>query len=119
MLENAYISYIRSNLHSLSYKGYLFSRKFINKLFHFNIFSLILDISIRLNYYILFSFIENKNKKFYIYFNIYKDKVLSIFKLLKYIIKYNNYVIKRLYSNKNIVVKNKAFNNYRYNYNIS
>ena len=119
MLKNTYISYIELNLYSLFYKDYLFSRKFINKLFYFNIFSSILDISIHSNNYILFDFIKNKNKKFYIYFNIYKDKILSIFKSLKYIIKYNNYVIKYLYNNKNIIIKNKVFNNYRYNYDIS
>ena len=119
MLKNTYISFIRLNLYSLLYKGYYFFRKFVNKLFYFNIFNSILDIDIYSNYYILFNFIENKNKKFYIYFSTYKDKTLSAFKSLKYIIKYNNYIIKRLYSNKNIIIKNKAFNNYRYNYNIS
>ena len=49
-LENAYISYIKLNLHSLSYKEHLILNKYINKLFYFDIFNLILNVDIRSNY---------------------------------------------------------------------
>ena len=106
------------NLHSLSYKNYLTLEKYINKLFYFDIFDSILEKEIRVNYRLLFDFIKNKNKKFYIYFNTYKDEVLNIFKSLKVNIEYNDNIIKRIYSNEDTIIKNKVFNDYRYDYKI-
>ena len=106
------------NLHSLSYKNYLTLEKYINKLFYFDIFDSILEKEIRVNYRLLFDFIKNKNKKFYIYFDIYKNEILSIFKFFKINIKYDNNIIKRIRSNEDIIIKNKVFNDYRYNYKI-
>ena len=106
------------NLHSLFYKNYLTSKKYINKLFYFDIFDFILEKEIRVNYRLLFDFIKNKNKKFYIYFDTYKDEALNIFKSLKVNVEYNDNIIKRIRSNEDIIIKNKVFNNYRYDYKI-
>ena len=107
------------NLHSLSYKNYLTLEKYINKLFYFDIFDSILEKEIRVNYRLLFDFIKNKNKKFYIYFDTYKDEVLSIFKSLKINVEYNDNIIKRIRNNEDIIIKNKVFNDYRYDYKIN
>ena len=93
-------------------------KKYVNKLFYFDIFNFIFNIDIRLNYRILFNFIKNKNKKFYIYFNIYKYEVFSAFKSFKLNIEYNDFIIKRIRNNKNLIIKNKVFNDYRYDYKI-
>ena len=53
----------------------------------------------------MFKFIKNVNKRFYIHFNIYKNKVFNVFKLFKINVKYNNFIIKRIYSDENIVIK--------------
>ena len=87
-------------------------RKYVNEIFYFDIFNFIFNIDIRLNYRILFNFIKNKNKKSYIYFNIYKYEVFSVFKFLKLNIKYNDFIIKRIRKNKDTIIKNKTFNNY-------
>ena len=84
------------------------------KLFYFNIFDSILEKEIRVNYRLFFDFIKNKNKKFYIYFDIYKNEALSTFKFLKVNVKYNNNIIKRIYNNEDIIIKNKVFNDYKY-----
>ena len=93
-------------------------RKYINELFYFNIFNSISNINIRLNYRILFNFTKNKNKKFYIYFDIYKYKTFNAFKSFKLNIKYNEFIIKYIRNNENTIIKNKIFNDYRYNYKI-
>ena len=54
----------------------------------------------------MFKFIKNVNKKFYIHFDIYKNEIFNVFKLLKINVKYNDFIIKRIYNNKNIVIKN-------------
>ena len=54
----------------------------------------------------MFKFIKNVNKRFYVYFNIYKNEVFIVFKLFKINIKYNDFIIKRIYNNENIVIKN-------------
>ena len=118
ILKDIYIFYVNVKFYLLSYKNLLSLKKYVNELFYFNIFNFIFNIDIRLNYRILFNFIKYKNKKFYIYFNIYKYEVLSVFKSLKLNIEYNDFIIKRIYNNKNLIVKNKIFNNYRYNYKI-
>ena len=112
ILKNVYIFYVNVKFYLLSYKDYLSLKKYVNKLFYFNIFNFIFDIDIRLNYRILFNFMKNKNKKFYVYFNIYKYKILSVFKFLKLNIEYNNFIIKRIRNNENIIIKNKVFNDY-------
>ena len=53
----------------------------------------------------MFKFIKNVNKRFYIYFDIHKNKVFNVFKSFKINIKYNNFIIKRIYSDENIVIK--------------
>ena len=63
----------------------------------------------------MFKFIKNVNKKFYIHFDIYKNEV---FKLFKINVKYNNFIIKRIYNNENIIIKNQIFNNFKYNHKI-
>ena len=118
ILKDIYIFYINVKLYLLSYKDYLSSEKYVNELFYFDIFNLIFNIDIRLNHRILFNFIKNKNKKFYIYFNIYKHETLNAFKSLKLNIEYNNFIIKRIRNNEDIIVKNKIFNNYQYDYKI-
>ena len=60
----------------------------------------------------LFNFIKNKYKKFFIYFNIYKYKIFNAFKSFKLNIEYNKFIIKHIYNNKNIIIKNKIFNDY-------
>ena len=54
----------------------------------------------------MFKFIKDVNKRFYIYFNIYKNKAFNIFKSFKVNIKSDDFIIKRIYSDKNIVIKN-------------
>ena len=54
----------------------------------------------------MFKFIKNVNKRFYINFNIYKNKAFNVFKSFKINIKYNNFIIKRIYNDENIVIKN-------------
>ena len=112
ILKDIYIFYVNVKFYLLFYKDYLSSKKYVNKLFYFDIFNFIFNIDIRLNYRILFNFMKNKNKFFYIYFNIYKYEVFNVFKFLKLNIKYNNFIIKRIRNNKNSIVKNKIFNNY-------
>ena len=80
ILKDIYIFFVNAKFYLLFYKGYLSLRKYINELFYFDIFNFIFNIDIRLNYRILFNFIKNKNKFFYIYFNIYKYEILSAFK---------------------------------------
>ena len=53
----------------------------------------------------MFKFIKNVNKRFYIHFDIYKNKAFNIFKSFKINIKYNDFIIKRIYNNENIVIK--------------
>ena len=53
----------------------------------------------------MFKFIKNVNKFFYIYFDIYKNKVFNIFESFKINVKYNNFIIKRSYNDENIVIK--------------
>ena len=79
--------------------------KYINELFHFDIFDFILNVNIYSNYRIMFKFIKNVNKRFYIHFDAYKNKVFNIFKLFKINVKYNDFIIKRIYNNENIVIK--------------
>ena len=52
----------------------------------------------------MLKFIINVNKRFYIYFDIYKNKIFNIFKLFKINVKYNYLIIKRIYSDENIVI---------------
>ena len=66
----------------------------------------------------MFKFIKNVNKRFYIYFDIYKNEVFNVFKLFKINVKYNNFIIKRIYNNENIIIKNQVFNNFKYDYKI-
>ena len=112
ILKNIYISYVNVKFHLLSYKDHLSLEKYVNKLFYFDIFNFIFNIDIRLNYRILFNFIKNKNKKSYIYFNIYKYEVFNVFKSFKLNIEYNDFIIKRIRNNKNLIIKNKIFNDY-------
>ena len=118
ILKDIYIFYVNVKFHLLFYKDHLSLRKYVNKLFYFDIFNLIFNIDIRLNYRILFNFIKNKNKKSYIYFDIYKYEVLNAFKSFKFNIEYNDFIIKRIRNNENSIIKNKVFNNYRYDYKI-
>ena len=117
-LEDVYIFCIKSNLYSLFYKKHLILNKYINKLFYFDIFDFISNVDIRSNYRIIFKFIKNVNKFFYIHFDIHKNKVFNIFKSFKINIKYNNFIIKRIYNNENIVIKNQIFNNFKYDHKI-
>ena len=119
VIKNTYITYAKFNLYSLSHNGYLLLEKYINELFHFNLFGSIIDIDIRVNYRILFNFMKDKYKKFYVYFDVFKNRVLSAFKLLKKNVEYNKYRIKRLRSDDNSVIKNKVFNNFYYDNNIA
>ena len=112
ILKDIYIFYVNINFYLLFYKNYLSPKKYVNELFYFNIFNFIFNIDIRLNYRILFNFIKNKNKKFYIYFNIYKHEAFNAFKSFKLNIEYSDFIIKRIYNNKNSIIKNKIFNNY-------
>ena len=66
----------------------------------------------------MFKFIKNVNKNFYIYFDVYKNEIFNIFKLFKISVKYNDFIIKRIYNNKNIVIKNQIFNDFKYDYKI-
>ena len=117
-LEDVYIFYIKLNFYSLSYKEYLIFNKYVNELFYFDIFDFILNVNIYSNYRIMFKFIKNVNKFFYIYFDIYKNKAFNIFKSLKINVKYNDFIIKRIYNDENIVIKNQIFNNFKYDYKI-
>ena len=54
----------------------------------------------------MFKFIKNVNKRFYIYFDIHKNETLSGFKLFKINVKYNDFILKCIHSDKNIVIKN-------------
>ena len=116
--EDVYIFYIKLNFYSLSYKEYLIFNKYVNELFYFDIFDFILNVNIYSNYRIMFKFIKNVNKFFYIYFDIYKNKAFNIFKSLKINVKYNDFIIKRIYNDENIVIKNQIFNNFKYDYKI-
>ena len=109
---------MKLNFYSLFYKEHLILDKYINELFYFDIFDFISSVDIRSNYRIMFKFIKNVNKKSYIHFDVYKNKVFNIFKLLKINIKYNDFIIKRIYNNENIVIKNQIFNNFKYDYKI-
>ena len=53
----------------------------------------------------MFEFIKNVNKRFYIYFDTHKNEIFNIFKLFKINIKYNNFIIKRIYNDENIIIK--------------
>ena len=117
--KDVYIFYVKLNFHFLFYKEHLIFDKYVNKLFYFDIFNFILNVDIRSNYRIIFKFIKNVNKKNCIYFNIYKNEILNIFKSLKINVKYNNFIIKRIYNNKDIVIKNQIFNNFKYDYKIN
>ena len=66
----------------------------------------------------MFKFIKNVNKRFYIHFDIYKNETFNIFKLFKINIKYNDFIIKRIYNDENIIIKNQIFNNFKYDYKI-
>ena len=66
----------------------------------------------------MFEFIKNVNKRFYVHFDIYKDKVFNVFKSFKINVKHKNFIIKRIYSDENIVIKNQIFNNFKYDYKI-
>ena len=116
--EDVYIFYIKSNFHSLFYKKYLIFDKYINELFYFDIFNFISNVDIYLNYRMMFEFIKNVNKRFYIYFDIYKNETFNIFKSFKINVKYNNFIIKRIYNNENIVIKDQIFDNFKYDYEI-
>ena len=48
---------------------------------------------------------KNVNKRFYIHFNIYKNKTFNVFKLFKINVKHNNFIIKYIYNDENIVIK--------------
>ena len=104
-LENVYVFYVRLNLYSLFYKKHLILDKYVNELFYFDIFDLISSVDIRSNYRIIFEFIKNVNKKSYIHFDAYKNKAFNVFKLFKINVKYNDFIIKRIYNNENIVIK--------------
>ena len=92
--------------------------KYINELFHFDIFDFILNVNIRLNYRIMFKFIKDVNKRFYVHFDAYKNEIFNIFKSFKINMKYNDFIIKRIHSDENIVIKNQIFNNFKYDYEI-
>ena len=66
----------------------------------------------------MFKFIKNVNKRFYIHFDVYKNEIFNVFKLLKINVKHNDFIIKRIYNNKNIVIKDQIFNNFKYDYKI-
>ena len=53
----------------------------------------------------MFKFIKDVNKRFYNHFDIYKNKAFNVFKSFKINVKYDNFIIKRIYNNKNIVIK--------------
>ena len=106
MFENVYVFCVKSNLHSLSYKEHLIFDKYVNALFYFDIFDLILNMNIYSNHRMMFEFIKNVNKRFYIHFDAYKNEIFNVFKSFKINVKYNNFIIKRIYNNENIVIKN-------------
>ena len=54
----------------------------------------------------MFEFIKKINKKCYIHFDIYKNKTFNVFKLFKINVKYDNFIIKRIYNDENIIIKN-------------
>ena len=117
-LEDVYIFCVKLNFYLLFYKEYLILDKYVNELFYFDIFDLISNVDIRSNYRIMFRFIKNVNKKFYVHFDIHKNETFNIFKSLKVNIKHNNFIIKRIYNDENIVIKNQIFNNFKYDYKI-
>ena len=117
--ENVYVFCVKLNLHFLLYKKHLIFNKYINELFHFDIFDFISNVDIRLNYRIMFKFIKNVNKRFYIHFDVYKNEILNVFKSLKVNVKHNNFIIKRIYNDENIVIKNQIFNDFKYDYEIN
>ena len=53
----------------------------------------------------MFKVIKNVNKRFYIYFDIYKNEIFNVFKSFKINIIYSNFIIKRIYIDENIVIK--------------
>ena len=53
----------------------------------------------------MFKFIKNVNKKFYIYFDVYKNEIFNVFKSFKINVKHDNFIIKCIYNNENIVIK--------------
>ena len=112
ILKDIYIFCVNVKFYLLFYKNYLSLKKYVNELFYFDIFNFIFNINIRLNYRILFNFIKNKTKKSYIYFNIYKYKAFNAFKSFKLNIEYSDFIIKRIYNNEDIIVKDKNFNDY-------
>ena len=66
----------------------------------------------------MFKFIKNVNKRFYIHFDAHKNKTFNTFKLFKINMKYNNFIIKRIYNDENIIIKNQIFNNFKYDHEI-
>ena len=54
----------------------------------------------------MFKFIKNVNKRFYIHFDTHKNKIFNVFKLFKINVKHSDFIIKRIYSDENIVIKN-------------
>ena len=66
----------------------------------------------------MFKFIKKVNKRFYVHFDVYKNKVFNVFKFFKINMKHNNFIIKRIHNNKNIIIKNQIFNNFKYDYKI-
>ena len=66
----------------------------------------------------MFKFIKNVNKRSYVSFNIYKNETFNVFKSFKINIKHNNFIIKCIYNNENIIIKNQVFNNFKYDYEI-
>ena len=54
----------------------------------------------------IFKFMKDINKRFYIHFDIHKNEAFNVFKSFKINIKYNDFIIKRIHSDENIVIKN-------------
>ena len=48
---------------------------------------------------------KNVNKRFYVHFDAHKDEIFNVFKLFKINIKHNDFIIKRIYNNENIIIK--------------
>ena len=117
-LENVYIFYIRSNLYLLFHKKHLILNKYVNELFHFDIFDFISSVDIRSNYRIMFEFMKNVNKKSYVHFDAHKNKAFNVFKSFKINVKYDDFIIKRIYNDENIVIKDQIFNNFKYDHEI-
>ena len=66
----------------------------------------------------MFKFIKNVNKRFYIHFDIHKNEVFNIFKSFKINVKHNDFIIKRIHNDENIIIKNQIFNNFKYDHEI-